>query len=237
MLALDSRRRKTEVPTHTTYGKVVGDYDHTAQWQRNALLQNRGDGTFAEIADFAGVAASGWSWSALFLDVDLDGYEDLLIGNGHTWDLMDGDLQDRARTGVAGDQREGRTAWPSLAKPNVAFRNRGDRTFEEVGRRWGWGVEADISHGMATADLDGDGDQDVVVNRLDAPALILRNDAGAARVTVRLAGEIPNTRGIGALIRVLGGAVPEQSRGHRGRPLPLRLGPGDRLPPPAARSR
>ncbi len=213
MLANDPRRRKTELPTHTIYGKVVGDYAHTAQWQRNALLLNRGDGTFAEIADFAGVAASGWSWSALFLDVDLDGYEDLLIGNGHTWDLMDGDMQERGRSAVGDpDWRDLRRGYPPLAQNNVAFRNRGDRTFEDASARWRFGLEKDVSHGMATADLDGDGDQDVVVNRLNAPALILRNDAAAPRLAVRLAGMTPNTRGIGARIRVLGGAVPDQAR-------------------------
>ncbi len=212
MLASDARR-KTELPTHTMYQKVVGDYAHTAQWQRNALLLNRGDGTFAEIADFAGVAASGWSWSALFLDVDLDGYEDLLIGNGHTWDLMDADTQERDRSGVSGPGwRQLRRSYPSLAQKNVAFRNRGDRTFEDVSARWRFGLEEDVSHGMAAADLDGDGDLDVVVNRLDAPALLLRNDAPAPRIAVRLAGAPPNTRAVGARIRILGGAVPDQAR-------------------------
>lgn len=211
MLAND-RRIKTQLPTHTTYSKVMGDYSHTAQWQRNALLLNRGDGTFAEIADFAGVAGSGWSWSTLFLDVDLDGFEDLLIGNGHTWDLMDADVHDRERTAGIGDWRAQRKAYPRLALRNVAFRNRGDRTFEDVSRRWRWGIEEDISHGIGNGDLDGDGDQDVVVNRLDAPAGIFRNDAGAPRIAVRAIGSAPNTRAIGAKIRVQGGAVSDQGR-------------------------
>ena len=212
MLAND-RRRKTQIPTHTTFAKIVGDYVERAQWQRNALLLNRGDGTFAEIADFAGVAASGWSWSTLFLDVDLDGYEDLLIGNGHTWDLMDVDTQERLKSTFTGiDWREERKYFPALALRNVAFRNRGDRTFEEAGTRWRWGVEEDISHGIAAGDLDGDGDQDVVVNRLNAIAAIMRNDATASRIAVRAIGLPPNTQAIGARIRVVGGAVAEQAR-------------------------
>ncbi|HEV8149759.1 MAG TPA: FG-GAP-like repeat-containing protein, partial [Gemmatimonadales bacterium] len=213
MLANDSRRLKTEIPTHTIAAKPVGFNPERAQWQRNALLLNRGDGSFAEIADAAGVAASGWSWSVMFLDVDLDGYEDLLIGNGHTWDLMDADTQERLRSNAGGaDWREQRKAHPPLKLRNVAFRNRGDRTFEDASARWRFGTEADISHGMAAADLDGDGDLDVIINRLGAPAAVLRNDATAARVAVRLRGRAPNTAGVGARIRVIGGPVAEQER-------------------------
>ncbi|MGQ0701923.1 MAG: FG-GAP-like repeat-containing protein [Gemmatimonadales bacterium] len=212
MLAND-HRNKTQVPTHTTFSKIVGEYSVPAQWQRNALLWNRGDGTFAEIADFAGVAASGWSWSALFLDVDLDGYEDLLIGNGHTWDLMDVDTQERLKSTFTGlDWREERRYYPELKLRNVAFRNRGDRTFEHASAAWRWGTEEDISHGMAAGDLDGDGDLDLVVNRLGTPAAVMRNDAAAPRLAVRLAGSPPNTHGIGARVTVKGGAVPEQAR-------------------------
>jgi hypothetical protein len=213
MLGNDSRRLKTEIPTHTIVAKPVGFDSERAQWQRNALLLGRGDGSFVEIADAAGVAASGWSWSAMFLDVDLDGYEDLLIGNGHTWDLMDADAQERLKSNVSGaDWREERTFYPPLKLKNVAFRNRGDRTFEDASARWRFGMEEDISHGMAAADLDGDGDLDVVINRLGAPAAVLRNDAAAARVAVRLRGNAPNTAAIGARIRVLGGPVPQQER-------------------------
>src|SRR5262249_4270830 len=62
------------------------------------------------------------------------------------------------------------------------------------------------------ADLDGDGDLDVVVNRLGSPALVLRNEATAPRVAVRLIGDAPNTKAVGAKIRLLGGAVPTQER-------------------------
>jgi hypothetical protein len=213
MLANDSRRAKTQVPTHTPLAKQPGEATEPAQWQRNALLINRGDGSFAEIADYAGVAASGWSWSAMFLDVDLDGYEDLLIGTGHTWDLMDADTQERLKSTVTGvGWREERKLYPPLKLPNVAFRNRGDLTFEDAGATWRWSTEADISHGIAAGDLDGDGDLDVVINRLNAPAAIMRNDAVAARIAVRAIGKPPNRFAIGARIRVIGPGQPEQSR-------------------------
>ncbi|MFQ6046754.1 MAG: FG-GAP-like repeat-containing protein, partial [Gemmatimonadales bacterium] len=90
------------------------------------------------------------------------------------------------------------------------FRNRGDSTFEDMSEEWGFGVEPDISHGLALADLDGDGDLDVVVNRLNAPAALYRNDAAAPRLAVRLVGRAPNTQAVGAKIRVRGGPVAEQ---------------------------
>ncbi|MDQ2667905.1 MAG: FG-GAP-like repeat-containing protein, partial [Gemmatimonadota bacterium] len=213
MLGNDSRRLKTQMPTHTALPKKPGDLETQLQQQRNTLFLNRGDGTFAEIGQFAGVQASGWSWSTLFMDVDLDGWQDILIANGHPWDIMDADTQEHIQSGVSPVQwQRERWAYPKLPLKNVAFRNRGDLTFEDASATWRFGTEEDISHALATADLDGDGDLDVVVNRLGAPALVLRNDASAKRVAVRLNGLAPNTKAVGAKIRLLGGAVPAQQR-------------------------
>src|SRR5207253_9220574 len=95
-----------------------------------------------------------------------------------------------------------------LDTPNVAFRNKGDLTFAEVGRAWGFDLHG-VSQGMALADLDNDGDLDIVINNLNGAAAILRNDSPAPRVAVRLKGRDLNTRGIGAKIKVTGGPVPQ----------------------------
>ena len=209
MLANDSHRLRTELPASTDAPKKPGEMRDQPQRQRNTLLLNRGDGTFAEISSYAGVPASGWSWSTMFLDVDLDGWQDILVANGHLWDLMDGDTQERVQNrSTSVDWRRERWEYPKLALTNVAYRNRGDSTFEDASKRWRFGTEPDISHAMAAADLDGDGDLDVVVNRLGAPALLLRNDASAPRVAVRLVGDAPNTMAVGAKIIVRGGPAP-----------------------------
>ncbi len=164
-------RRKAEIPTHTPLPKLIGQIDDRPQWQRNTLLRNRGDGTFEQIAGYAGIEASDWTWDVLFLDVDLDGYEDVLATTGHLWDVMDADTWERIRTTFTGAAwRRELALFPKLALRSVAFHNNGDLTFSDVGERWGFGGEDAISHGMATADLDGDGDLDVVVNRLNSPA-------------------------------------------------------------------
>ncbi len=217
MLSRDTKRLKTQIPTQSPAAKKPGVGSDRPQMQRNTLQVNRGDGTFAEVARFANVGASGWSWSAEFLDVDLDGWEDILIGTGHVTDIMDGDTQYRLRNslmmgGGGSDWHRMLLAYPPLKLPNVALKNRGDLTFEDVSTRWRFDVGDDISQGMGLADLDGDGDLDVVINRLNAPAAILRNDAAAPRIEVRLHGNAPNTVGIGSRVRVLGGAVPLQQR-------------------------
>ena len=212
MLARDSRARKTQDPVsrveHTPPGEAAG----AQQVNRNTLLANRGDGTWAEIGRQAGVEASGWSWSALFLDADLDGFEDLLIPNGHIRDLMDADTQISIREAGLSGERESTLLYRPLPLHNVAFRNLGGTGFEEVGRAWGVAPEPDVSHGAALADFDGDGDLDAVVNRLDRPALLLRNDAAAPRLAVRLRGEAPNTAGIGAMVWLEVPGLPRQTK-------------------------
>ncbi|HXJ57909.1 MAG TPA: VCBS repeat-containing protein [Verrucomicrobiae bacterium] len=195
----------------------VGVFDNRPDYMMNTLFLNRGDGTYAEIAQAAGVSASGWSWAAVFVDVDLDGYEDLLICNGHERASRSLDVSERLkalrteRKLSVQEMFENRKLFPRQNTPNLAFRNRGDLTFEEISRAWGFDLDG-VSHGMALADLDNDGDQDVILNNLNGPASIYRNNSSSPRLAVCLRGNGGNTRGIGARIRVLGGAVPVQSQ-------------------------
>ena len=213
MRSRDSRRRKTQSPTHTPLPKQIGVMDDRPQMQRNTMFLNRGDGTYAEIAGQAGVDASDWSWSSLFLDVDLDGYEDLLIGTGHVWDVMDSDTWERVKASGADTKwHEEFKMFPKLPLKNVAFQNNRDLTFTEVGEKWGFASKPAVTHGMAAADLDGDGDLDIVTNRLNGPPGIFRNDATAGRVAVRLLGLAPNTEAVGSKIQVLAGKLPMQQK-------------------------
>ena len=224
MLSRDPRVRKRQ--RWAQMPEPVKAAEDRPQVMRNTLFLNRGGGRFSEIAPFAGVSASDWSWSPVFLDVDLDGYEDLLIGAGHFRDVQDSD----AEALVASRQRnwdgfkseaerqraftlelmEHHRLYPRLDLPVVAYRNRGDTTFEEVTDAWGLNLPA-IHHGMALADFDGDGIRDLVVNVLNGPAQYFHGTSTGRAVAVRLRGRSPNTFGIGARVTLLGGAVPTQT--------------------------
>src|SRR6185369_9952771 len=168
-----------------------------AQLKRNVLQLNRGDGTFAEIAHLSGLESSDWSWTAIFLDVDLDGYEDVLIPTGHDFDTQDADVQRRMDSRKSGTREQTAARlleYPRLALPNLAFRNLGNLRFEECGREWGFD-RAGVKQGICCADLDNDGDLDVITNDLNDQAGVYRNEGIRPRVAVRLKGAGANTRG------------------------------------------
>ncbi|HXJ56708.1 MAG TPA: VCBS repeat-containing protein [Verrucomicrobiae bacterium] len=205
MLSADHRRRQRQranVPK-VEWNRPIANPQYQPEVSRNTLHLARGDGTFAEIAYLAGLAATDWSWGLAFLDVDLDGWEDVLITTGNNHDQMDADM---LLPGPGGSQTRGLRHYESLELPNLALRNRHDLTFEEVGAAWGFNATG-ISQAIALADLDGDGDLDVVINNLNREAWLYRNNATATRLGVRLQGRPPNTRGIGSRIQVTGGPI------------------------------
>jgi hypothetical protein len=216
MLSREHQKQHVQLGERNAVPMPIGMSDTRLQFSRNTLQRNRGDGTFAEIGYFAGVEASDWSWGPIFLDVDLDGYEDLLVTNGQLRDFQNIDMANKINAGRAGKHLTQSeilkfiAQFPELRTPNYVFRNKGNLTFEEVGKEWGFSAPG-ISQGVALADLDNDGDLDVVINNLREPPGIYRNETQAPRVAVRLQGRAPNTAGIGSKI-ILHGASIDQSQ-------------------------
>lgn len=200
--------------------KIADDADHFTmnvllgfhrQYMRNTLHLNNGNDTFSEIGQLAGISNTDWSWAPLLADYDNDGWKDLFVTNGLPHDVTNLDYLDY--TGQFVRQKNGRlqpediqhllSRMPSTTLPNHLYRNRGDLTFEDV--RQSWGMSAPLtSNGAAYADLDNDGDLDLVTNNLNAPASIFENRAGDhlghRYLKLRLVGSDRNTFGIGAKV-------------------------------------
>lgn len=212
MLSREHRKRQLQVGEMNPIHSPVGVFENRPQKSQNTLQLNRGDGTFAEIGGLAGVQASEWSWGPIFIDVDLDGWEDLVISNGNKYDLQNADIahgiEELKKKGTLSHREILRLLdqFARLESTKPIYRNRHDLTFEDKSIEWGFGG-TEVSHGMALADLDGDGDQDIVMNNLGAPAGLYENIGTAPRVAVRLKGAAPNTRGAGAKIEFHGGPV------------------------------
>jgi len=208
MLARTPGRRMRQLVKDYPDPQASERVEEQPRYNRNTLFFGRPDGSFVEAAFMAGVAATDWSWCPMFIDVDLDGYEDLLVSNGFEFDVMDQDSHDQIRTNklTFEQQKRFRQFHPSWLTENAAFRNRHDGTFEPMSQAWGFDRKG-VSYGMAAGDLDNDGDLDVVLNNLNAAASLYRNDTTAGRIAVRLKGLPPNSQATGARLRLAGGAV------------------------------
>ncbi len=207
MLSRDPVQRLTQLEDVAPSDGEQSDAAAAPQYDVNTLQMGRGDGSFFEAAAFAGVQASEWSWTPAFLDVDLDGWEDVLITTGQWRAARDLDVAAELRrmrqTRRLSDAElfAARRRYPRLEPAQVAFQNQGGR-FRECAAEWGFDFHG-VAQGLCLADLDNDGDLDVLVNHLNAVASVFRNESSAPRIAVRLLGDGGNRSGIGARIRVL----------------------------------
>ncbi len=185
MLPQTDERQKTKTVFESwdkqQLAKKQGYYN---QFSRNTLQRNLGDGTFIELGRQADVSATEWSWSALLFDMDNDGLKDIYITNGIYKDLLDRDYltyeanDESIRNRINSSEKEVLKklidAMPSKAVSNAAFHNQGNFNFKNENRPWGLD-QPSFSNGAAYADLDNDGDLDIVVNNVNMPSFVYEN--------------------------------------------------------------
>lgn len=159
--------------------------DFFNQFTQNALQVNNGEGKFLETAFYSGVAASDWSWGALMFDADNDGLADILVCNGIYRDVTDQDFidffaNDVVNQMVLNGKKEAVNnvidKMPSVPIPNSMFKNQGDLRFTNESTNWGLDKPS-FSNGAAYADLDNDGDLDLIVNNVNQLATVYKNNS------------------------------------------------------------
>lgn len=213
MLPESHRRQKIlDGPADYEEYRQMRDQGYHHQFMRNMLHLNNGVGPFSEIGQLAGIASTDWSWAPLLADYDNDGLKDLFVTTGYLRDYTNTDFWEQTVPQLtAAKRKEGRkpgvmellAAMPASEFRSYLFRNRGDLTFEPVTELWGISRPS-LSNGAAYADLDADGDLDLIVNNINQPAFLYRNEADRLTsnhyLRIHLAGRDENTLGIGARV-------------------------------------
>jgi hypothetical protein len=186
------------------------------QYMKNVLQKNNGDGSFSEIGQLAGIANTDWSWAPLFADFDNDGWKDLFISNGYKRNNTDMEFLKYSMAQVLkykSGEAEVNVAdyishMPAIKLPNYIYRNQGNDHFEQKMKDWGLDGPT-VSQGTVYADLDNDGDLDLVISNTEGAAGIYKNNSEQLIknnfLRVQLQGEAKNNLGIGTKVIVYAG--------------------------------
>jgi hypothetical protein len=217
MMPADNLRQKTMF-SNINYDRYMLDIksEYEPQFVRNTLQLNNGNGTFSEIGQLAGIFKTDWSWAPLFADFDNDGLKDLFVTNGYGKDVTDLDYIMYSKSiphfGTENSKKERLrqqiNKLEDIKIPNYVFKNNGDITFTDKSADWGI-VHPSLSNGMAFADLDNDGDLDIIINNVNDVAFIYQNNADKNpkalnksfnNLKIRLKGDSLNLQGLGSKI-------------------------------------
>lgn len=215
----DDNLRQKRMFSNTGYDRFMNSLrmKYQPQYIRNVLQRNNGNNTFSDIGYLSGIYATDWSWSPLLADFDNDGLRDIFISNGYPKDITDLDFVTYSKDASMFGTNELKEQKASKAirelegvfKPNFLFHNQGDFQFKNSAPTWGLSEKA-YSTGAAYADLDNDGDLEIVLNNLNGPAQMYENrinsisQQGANFLRIEFRGTLGNPDGIGAKVWVHG---------------------------------
>lgn len=220
MLPLDEQRLKSTTSFENHYiFKLKNKKGFYNQYMQNSLQLNNHDGTFCEIGFYAGVAASDWSWGALMFDADNDSKTDIYVSNGIYHDVIDQDFIDffaneiNQKMVLSGEKEKFDNIikhMPSKAIGNNFFLNKGSFRFEEKSKEAGLSTPS-FSNGASYADLDNDGDLDLVVNNVNQPCFVYRNNTDKLTpenhyLKLKFKGTPSNINAIGTKVEVFSGS-------------------------------
>ena len=215
----DNYRKKMMMsPNSYQYFQNSDNYGYQYQYVRNTLQLNQGprvlqndtigDPVFSEIGFYSGISETDWSWTPLVTDFDNDGFRDIIITNGFPRDVTDHDfISFRQKSYSVASKEFTLSQIPQVKLHNYAFQNKGNATFDNVTENWGLTIPS-FSNGAVYADLDNDGDLDLVINNINDEAFVFENTAreqnkeNSHYLQVKCKGDSFNRNGIGAWIEI-----------------------------------
>jgi hypothetical protein len=217
MMAEDHIRSKENMATMSisNFNNLVNKGYHY-QYMSNVLQLNNGNTTFSEIGQLSGISKTDWSWAPLIIDFDNDGFNDLFITNGIQNDLTNQDFRNQMKSEGRATKKiafkDAKKLIPSEKLSNYSFKNNTDLTFKNSTKKWGLDEEIN-SNGAAYADLDNDGDLDLIINNQDEKASIYKNNSRNNFIAIQLEGSKNNKYGIGTRVSVFSEAT-QQTKQH-----------------------
>ena len=205
-----SKQNMASMSTENFMNIVKVGYHHA--YMANMLHMNTGNGSFKETSQLSGIVKTDWSWAPLIADFDGDGLKDIFISNGVFKDYTNQDFRNQIKEinarGVSMTLDSVLAMLPAEKLDNYIFKNNGDLTFSKKIKEWGLN-DPNFSNGAAYADLDNDGDLDLVVNNINDKAGLYQNNSNENYLQVKLKGPKNNSLGIGAGVYIKTG---EQSQ-------------------------